>query len=69
MKLSKSHMIDGNEMRDRFDRAYAAWLKAGHTIPLGRGVWVSLYFPESDKTPSHIGGGAGLCIRLSSGCR
>jgi hypothetical protein len=59
-RFAQVHMIDGNEMRDRFDRAYAARLKAGHTIPLGRGVWVSLYFPDSDKTTSHVGGGAGL---------
>ena len=39
---------------------YAARLKAGHTIPLGRGVWVPLYITDSDKTPSHVGGGAGL---------
>jgi hypothetical protein len=59
-RFAQVHMIDGKEMRDRFDRAYAARLKAGHSIPLGRGVWVSLYIPESDKTPSHVGGGAGL---------
>jgi hypothetical protein len=45
-------------MRDRFDRAYKARLKAGHSIPVGRGVWVSLYHDE-DSTPSHVGGGAG----------
>lgn len=59
-RFAQVHIIDGDEMRDRFDRAYAARLKAGHTIPLGRGVWVSLYFPDSDKTTSHVGGGAGL---------
>lgn len=59
-KFAQVHMLDGKEMRDRFDRAYAARLKAGHTIPLGRGVWIQLYIPESDKTPSHVGGGAGL---------
>ena len=32
-KFANVHMIDGNEMRFRFDRAYAARLKAGHTIP------------------------------------
>jgi hypothetical protein len=52
------HMIDGNEMRDRFDRAYKARLKAGHTIPIGRGVWLPLYI--EDSTASHVGGGAGL---------
>ena len=49
-RFAQVHMIDGNEMRERFDRACAARLKAGHAIPLGRGVWVSLYLPDSDKT-------------------
>ena len=47
-------------MRDRFNRAYAARLKAGHTIPLGRGVWVSLYLPEAQNPPTYVGAGAGL---------
>jgi hypothetical protein len=59
-KFANVHMIDGNEMRFRFDRAYAARLKAGHTIPVGRGVWVSLYIPESNAPPAHVGAGAGL---------
>jgi hypothetical protein len=53
-------MIDGDEMRDRFNRAYAARMKAGHTIPIGRGVWVSLYLPEAQDPVSHVGAGAGL---------
>jgi len=57
-KFAQVYMIDGEEMRDRFDRAYKARLKAGHSIPVGRGVWVSLYHDE-DSTPSHVGGGAG----------
>ena len=40
-KFAKVHILDGNEMRDRFNRAYAARKKAGHSIPIGRGVWVS----------------------------
>lgn len=59
-KFANVHMIDGNEMRFRFDSAYAARLKAGHTIPVGRGVWVSLYIPESHAHPAHVGAGAGL---------
>ena len=46
-KFAKVHIIDGDEMRDRFNRAYAARKKAGHTIPIGRGVWESLYLPEA----------------------
>jgi hypothetical protein len=54
------HMIDGDEMRDRFDRAYKARRAAGHKIRLGRGAWVSLYLPEGTDPPSHVGAGAGL---------
>src|SRR5262245_30293778 len=42
-RFAQVHWIDAEEMRDRFDRAYAARMAAGHTIPLGRGVWVPLY--------------------------
>ncbi len=59
-KVALVHMIDGDEMRDRFDRAYAARLGAGHSIPLGRGVWLPLYIPEAADPPSQVGGGAGL---------
>jgi len=58
-KFAKVHMIDGKEMRDRFDRAYKARLKAGHSIPVGRGVWLPLYI-EDDSAPSRVGGGAGI---------
>jgi hypothetical protein len=59
-KFVKVHMIDGDEMRDRFNRAYAARKKAGHSIPIGRGVWVSLYLPEGQHPVTHVGAGAGL---------
>lgn len=54
------HMIDADDMRDRFDRAYAARVAAGHKIPVGRGVWVPLYLPDAVSPPSHVGGGAGI---------
>lgn len=57
-KFAKVHMIDGKEMRDRFDQAYKARLEAGHSIPAGQSVWVPLYI--EDSTPGHVGGGAGL---------
>lgn len=59
-RFARVHMIDGNEMRDRFNRAYAARKKAGHTIPIGRGVWVSLYLPEAPDPVNRVGAGAGL---------
>jgi hypothetical protein len=59
-KFAKVHLIDGDEMRARFDRAYKARKDAGHVIPVGRGVWVSLYLPEARDPVSHVGAGAGL---------
>lgn len=53
-------MIEGDEMRQRFDRAYSARIAAGYTIPLGRGVWVSLYSREATDPVTHVGAGAGL---------
>ena len=48
------------EMRQRFDRAYAARKKAGHTMPVGRGIWLSLYEKEASASVSLVGGGIGL---------
>lgn len=59
-RFANVHMIDGDEMRDRFDRTYAARKAAGHQIPLGRGVWLSLYHQEADEPPNRVGAGAGL---------
>lgn len=53
-------MIDGDEMRERFNRTYRARLDAGHTIPVGRGVWVSMFVEEDLATPSTVGGGIAL---------
>ncbi len=59
-KFAKVHMIDGDEMRARFNRAYAARKAAGHTIPIGRGVWISLYHSEAQDPVSLVGAGVGL---------
>lgn len=59
-KFAKVHLIDGDEVRSRFNRAYEARKNAGHKIPIGRGVWVSLYLPEANDPVSHVGAGAGL---------
>ena len=58
--FAQIHMIRADEMRARFDRAYAARLEAKHTIPVGRGVWVSLYEKESPEPVSFVGAGVGL---------
>jgi len=59
-KFVQVHMIEADEMRQRFDRAYKARKKAEHVIPLGRGLWVSLYDEERDHPVSYVGAGAGL---------
>jgi hypothetical protein len=59
-RFGQVHMIPGDEMRARFDRARAARKKAGHVMPIGRGIWVSLYESEVNDPVSHVGAGAGL---------
>lgn len=59
-RFAQVHFVDGDEMRDRFDRAYQARKAAGHKIQLGRGVWVSLYQCEAQDPPNRVGAGAGL---------
>lgn len=59
-RFAQVHMIDGDEMRDRWDRAYEARRVAGRKIRIGRGVWVPLYIQEAPKPVKHVGAGAGL---------
>ncbi len=59
-KFANVHMISGQELRERFDRAYDARIKAKHQIPIGRGVWVALYIQEASEPKSYVGAGAGL---------
>jgi len=59
-KEGLAYMVDGDEMRDRFNRAYRARLDAGHKIPVGRGVWVSMFLPEDPNAASSVGGGIAL---------
>jgi hypothetical protein len=59
-RFANIHLLPGDEMRDRFNRTYAARMKAGHIIPVGRGVWLSLYANESTHPVHLIGAGAGL---------
>ncbi len=58
--VANVHLIDGDEMRKRFDRAYEARRKAGYSLPDGRGVWISLYLPESNDPVARVGAGSGL---------
>ena len=59
-QFAQVHLIPGEEMRARFDRAYAARKKAGYTLPVGRGIWVSLYEHEAQNPVTLVGAGAGL---------
>ena len=54
------HFIDGDEMRDRFDRSYNARIAAGYSIGAGSGMWLGLYEPEQSDPPSQVGAGVGL---------
>ena len=59
-RSAQVHMIEADEMRDRFDRAYAARRAAGHTIQPSHGVWLSLYEEEGTSPVQRVGAGAGL---------
>lgn len=53
------HLVDADELKKKFDRAYAARLAANRSIPIGRGVWISLYERE-DGSVTLVGAGIGL---------
>ena len=59
-RFAQVHMIEAEEMRKRFDRAFAARKAKGYKLPLARGIWVPLYHPDSTNPVTHVGGGAGL---------
>lgn len=59
-KFALVHMFDAKDVRERFDRAYAARQAAGHIIQLGRGVWVSLYREEATDPVQRVGAGIGI---------
>lgn len=56
----RAHLIPADEMRKRYDRAYAARMEANYSIPVGRGVWLALYQRESQDPVTLVGAGAGL---------
>lgn len=57
---ARVHMIPGDDARERFDRAYNARKEAQHTLPDGRGIWLSLYDKDEPNPVSHVGAGMGL---------
>lgn len=58
-QYARIHMIDADELQDRFDRAYDARRAASHSIPPGRGVWIALYEREAADPVTLVGAGAG----------
>ena len=56
-RFAQIHMINADEMRARFDRAYDARIAAGHTISR---MWLSLYEEESTSPLQRVGAGACL---------
>ncbi|MCY1367481.1 hypothetical protein D9M69_544180 [compost metagenome] len=53
-------MIPADDARARYERAYEARKVAGHTLPVGRGLWLSLYNKEAPDPVSYVGAGMGL---------
>ena len=41
--FARVHMIGADDLKARFDRAYAARTAAGYSIDRARGVWIPLY--------------------------
>ena len=70
-KWAAAYMVGAEEMRQRFDRAYHARKDAGHSVPAGRGIWVSMFAQEDPEVVGTIGGGIAvgkepmLRVRLS----
>jgi len=58
-QFAKVHFLEADDLRSRFDRAYQARRAAGHSIPIGRGVWLSLYDDEGTSPVQRVGAGAG----------
>ncbi len=57
-KFALVHIFEQADIKSRMDRAYAARMEANRSIPIGRGVWVSLYDDENGSA-SFVGAGAG----------
>lgn len=57
---ARVHMVPGDDARARFERAYDARKKAGHTLPVGRGIWLSLYDTDAKEPVGHVGAGMGI---------
>lgn len=58
-KVAWVHWFEAKDLRQRFDAAYKARRKAGHSIPVGRGLWLALYDDETRSAVQAVGAGAG----------
>jgi hypothetical protein len=58
-KVAWVHWFEAKDLRQRFDAAYQARRKAGHSIPVGRGLWLALYDDETRSAVQAVGAGAG----------
>ena len=56
-RFANVHIIDSATLVERFNRAYTARKAAGHSIPVGRGVWISLYEEERELPLNLIAAG------------
>jgi len=52
------YVFPANEVRRRFNDAYQARIKAGHSVPDSHGMWVALA-PDNRGLPSSVGAGLG----------
>ncbi|SEG18246.1 hypothetical protein SAMN05216403_14312 [Nitrosospira multiformis ATCC 25196] len=64
-ELARVHMIEGDDLRERFDRAFAARRAAGYSLPMGQGIWLPLYEPDAENPVTHVGGGAGIGTEIA----
>lgn len=58
-KNAQVHIFPAREVEKRFEACYAARKAAGHSIPLRRGIWISLYGSEIPGKPRTVGAGLG----------
>ncbi|WP_312938413.1 hypothetical protein [Stutzerimonas nitrititolerans] len=58
-KNARVHIFPAREVEKRFDACYQARKAAGHSIPLRRGIWISLYGAEVAGKPRTVGAGLG----------
>lgn len=59
-KLARVHLVPGDEVRDRFNRAYSARIAAGHSIPDGQPMWISVYDEDKSEPVNLVAAGVGL---------